>query len=389
MDLEVLRAITPGCRHRNYLNNAGASLMTQPVLDTVVDHLRREAEIGAYSAQAEAMERIEAVYASAARLIGARPAEIALMENATRSWQAAFYSLHLGPGDRVITGRAEYGSNVLAYLQVCARTGAEVVVAPDDASGQVDVDALAGLIDDRTKLIGITHVPTNGGVVNPAAEIGAVARAAGIPYLLDACQSVGQFPVDVESIGCDFLSATGRKFLRAPRGVGFLYVRESALGLLDPWVAEMQSASRGDGDALVWMPGSQRFETFERNNAAQLGLGVAIEAALGIGIESIGGRTEYLGRYLRDGLSGLPGVACHDLGVRRCAIVTATVAGRDSAGVVDALAARNITVTATDEHSNQFDERTRGLGSMVRFSPHYFNTEEELDAAVAAVRELI
>jgi selenocysteine lyase/cysteine desulfurase len=219
----------------------------------VTAHLELEAAIGGYEAADQERDRIDATYAHIARLIGGRPGEVALFDNSTRAWNAAFYSMTFKPGDRILTGRAEYGSNVLAYLQTARRTGAEVVVVPNDASGQLDTAALADLIDDRTRLVGVSHVPTSGGLVNPAAEIGRITRAAGVPFLLDATQSVGQFPVDVADIGCDMLTATGRKFLRGPRGTGFLWVRPEALDHLEPHVTE---SPRPPGTASAASPGT-------------------------------------------------------------------------------------------------------------------------------------
>ena len=217
LDLDRLRADTPGSSHRVHLNNAGAALMPQPVLDAMIGYLRREGEIGGYETAAEAAPRLDAVYGSVARLIGAAPDEVALTENATVAWQMGFYALAAGfrSGDRILTARAEYAANYVAFLQVAHRTGAMIEVVPDDATGALDPDALSAMIDDRVRLIAITWVPTNGGLVNPAAEVGRIARAHGIPYLLDACQAVGQMPVDVAALGCDLLAATGRKFLRA------------------------------------------------------------------------------------------------------------------------------------------------------------------------------
>ncbi|MEU4426350.1 aminotransferase class V-fold PLP-dependent enzyme [Actinoplanes sp. NPDC024001] len=389
MDVAALRAITPGCKHRLHLNNAGAGLMSQPTLDAMTAHLRAEAELGGYEAADAAADQIAGVYAGLAELLGGRPSEIALFDNSTHAWQAAFYSLPLSPGDRILTGRAEYGSNVFAYLQVAQRSGAEIVVVPNDEHGQIDTAALAGLIDERTRLIGLTHVPTSGGLVNPAAEVGRIARAAGVPFLLDATQSVGQFPVDVEQIGCDFLCGTGRKFLRGPRGTGFLWVRKSILDRLDPHVAEIRSAVWEGGRNFSWVPGARRLETWENSYINIVGLGAAVRQALDLGMDVIGRRTAQLGARMRGLLDDTPGVRTYDLGEVRCAIVTAKVDGIPAEEVVTRLAASGVNVTATEADDNQFDTEDRGVHPLVRFSPHYYNTSDELEHAAALVGAMV
>jgi selenocysteine lyase/cysteine desulfurase len=389
MDVDALRAGTPGCRHRIHLNNAGAALMSQETLDAVVGHLRLEAELGGYEAAGAAAGRVARVYSGLAELLGGRSDEIALFDNATHAWQAAFYAVPLRAGDRVLTGRNEYGSNVLAYLQAARRAGAEIVVVPNDESGQIDTYALGDLIDDRTKLIGITHVPTAGGLVNPAAEVGRIARAAGVPYLLDATQSVGQFPVDVEEIGCDFLCGTGRKFLRGPRGTGFLWVRDGILDRLDPHLVEIQSAAWDGARGFDWVPGAQRFSTWEMNYAAVLGLGAAVDQALNLGLDEIGKRNAELGDRMRGLLEDTPGVTVHDLGRRQCAIVTATVEGVESEEVMARLATSGVNVTSTVPAHQQFDTEDRNPPPMVRFSPHYYNTEDEIEHAAALVSAMV
>ena len=332
IDIERARRDTPAASEVVHFNNAGAALMPAPVLQAQLRHLQLEAEIGGYEAAAAADDRIEAIYDSIARLLNADRGEIALVENATVAWDMAFYSVAFAAGDRILTAEAEYASNYIAFLQVARRSGAVVEVVPSDEAGELDVEALERMIDERVKLIAITHVPTNGGLVNPAAAIGRVARAHGILYLLDACQSVGQMPIDVAAIGCDMLSATGRKYLRGPRGTGFLYVRRAVLDRLEPPFLDLQAATWVEPDRYEMRPDARRFENWERNVAGQLGLGAAVDYALGWGLADIAGRVEPLAAELRRRLAAIPGVSVRDLGRRRCGIVTFTVEGKPARG---------------------------------------------------------
>src|SRR6266536_2715268 len=306
IDVARARRETPGCEHVTHLNNAGSSLPPQPVLEAVVGHLELEARVGGYEAHEQNEAAIERFYGAAAELLVARPEEIAFASSATRAWDMAFYAFPFDRGDRILTAVAEYISNYIAYIQIAERTGVEVIPVPNDEYGQVSVDALRELVDERVKLIAITHVPTNGGLVNPAAEIGAVAREGGIPYLLDACQSVGQLPVDVEELGCDVLSATGRKFLRGPRGTGFLYVRRGLLEHLEPPLLDGHAAEwQEDGDYRI-RDDARRFENWESFVAGKLGLGAAVDYALQLGLEPIRDRVQALAAQLRGCLAEVP-----------------------------------------------------------------------------------
>ena len=388
MEIQALRAQTPGCANRIHLNNAGAALLAQPTLDAMTAQLRLEAEIGGYEAAAAVRDAVAATYAGLAELVGGRADEIALFDNATHAWNAAFYSIPLRPGDQILTGHAEYGSNVLAYWQAARRAGAEVIVVPNDEYGQLDLAALERLAGERTRLIGVSHVPTSGGLVQPAAAIGRIARDRGALYLLDATQSAGQFPLDVAAIGCDMLTGTGRKFLRGPRGTGFLWVRTAALDRLDPFVAEIESATWDGHRGFTWAAGARRFATWEHSYVNVLGLGAAERQALDLGLDAIGQRCAALGARLRDQLGDLPGVSTHDLSQTRCAIVTAKIGNMPATAAAAALRQAGVNVNTTVPEDNQLDTEIRPVHPLVRFSPHCYNTEAEIDRATQLVATL-
>jgi len=387
IDLTSVRADTPGAAFVTHFNNAGASLVPQPVLDTIVNYLNEEARHGGYEVAEAHSDDLRAVYGTLAELVGADRSEIAMVDSATRAWDLAFSAMTFRAGDRILTTESEYASNVIAFVQVANRSGVSVEVVPNRPTGEIDVDALDAMIDDRVRLIAINHVPTNSGLVNPAAELGRVANAHGVPYLLDACQSVGQMPIDVRAIGCDMLSVTSRKFLRGPRGAGFLYVGSAMLDRLEPAVLDLHGARLEAADRIVMRPDARRFELWERSAALVLGMGAAAAYAMEIGLDAIWERDATLAALMRTTLTDLSGVTVHDIGSVKGAIVTFSVAGREAGDVKRALHERAINVSVVTPSSAPFDTAERGLPAVVRASVHYFNTEQEIDRLVAAVAD--
>jgi cysteine desulfurase / selenocysteine lyase len=385
IDVGRVRAETTGCVERIHFNNAGCSLPPDPVFHAVVGHLELERRIGGYEAAERAAERVANTYKALARLLNCAPDEIACVENATRAWDMAFYALAFRPGDRILTGVSEYASNYIAFLQTARRSGVGIDVVPDDDAGQLSLRALEDMIDERVKLIAITHVGTQGGLVNPAAAIGRIARAHGITYLLDACQSVGQMPIDVEAMGCDILSATGRKYLRGPRGTGFLYVRRALIQDLEPPFLDLHAATWTGMNAFEIRPDAKRFETFETYVAGRIGLGVAADYACNLGLEAIAQRVRRLAATLRDGLSALPGVTVRDRGEELCGIVTFTKDGASASAIRQRLGAERINVSVSVITAARLDLEARGLPELVRASVHYYNTEDEIERFCAAL----
>ena len=384
-DVNRARRETRGCAEIIHFNNAGASLMPAPVAASLHEYLRDEELYGGYETVERRHDGLQNFYNASAKLLNCAPDEIAFAENATRAWDMVFYAINFAPGDRILTTVSEYGSNVIAYLQVAQLRGVEVVFVPDDEYGQIDVAALKDRVDERTKLISISYIPTGGGLVNPAAEVGKIARAAGVPYLLDACQAVGQIPLDVEALGCTMLSGTGRKYLRGPRGTGLLYVARDWIEQLNPPFLDQHAADLTSASTYTVRKDALRFENWEQNFGGKLGLGVAIDYALQWGLEATWTRIQQLADTLRAELADVAGVVIADQGQTRCGIVTFTVGDASASAIKSALATSNIHVTVSDGSGTRVSYDRRGISETVRASVHYFNTDEEVHKFVAAL----
>lgn len=387
IDVGRLRADTPGVANVAHLNNAGSALMPTPVLESITGYLIEEASIGGYETRRKRTNDIEAVYHSVADLIGAYRSEIALSDNATRAWDMLFYSLGLGPNDRIITTTSEYASNWAAYLHLRNTRGVTIDVAPDTSSGEIDVAALEKMIETGpTALVTLNHMPTNGGLVNPVTDVGDVTSRHGVPFLLDATQTVGQLPIDIRKIKCDMLVGTSRKYLRGPRGIGFLYIQKDFSDTLDPVFVELENAPVILPDRIVLASGAHRFETWEKAYALVIGFGTAVDYATNIGIDAIWRRIEGLASKLRLMLDEIDDVAVLDLGSVKGGIVTFTVEGRQVLEVRELLSERGINVSTSSVFSSPLDMHNREIEGLIRASVHAYNDEEELFELVDAIR---
>jgi selenocysteine lyase/cysteine desulfurase len=391
VDVANIRSETPGLAHRVHLNNAGASLMPEPVLGAIRSHLELEARIGGYEAAAEAKAAIESAYEAVASLLSTSPDRVAMTEHATASFVAALSSVPFAPGDVLVTTRNDYVSNQIQYLSLAHRLGVEIVRVPDAPEGGVDLTTMEETIHRRRpKLVAVTHVPTNSGLVQDVEGIGRMCRSRDILYLVDGCQSVGQMPIDVESIGCDFFSATSRKYLRGPRGAGFLYVSDRVLeGGLEPLFPDMRGADWIDEDLYQPAPDARRFESWEFAWALVLGTGAAAAYALAIGLEPIRERVRDLAGDLRLLLSEVPGVTVLDRGAELGATVTADVRGHVPADLVAELRRRGINTGAQSRIDAVIDYDAKGVDGALRVSPHYFNDRSDLEAMVTALTEIV
>jgi len=389
INIERLRRDTPGVKKVTHFNNAGAALMPTPVIEAVETYFEREALYGGYETHRKCGNQIEAVYQSLSELIGADRSEVALADNATRAWDVLFYSLGLGEGDRIVTTTSEYVSNWAAYLHVRDRDGVVVDVVPDTADGDIDIEALEAMVKQReTALITLNHMPTNGGLVNPAAAVGEVASRYGVLYLLDACQTIGQMPIDVGNIKCDMMTGTSRKYLRGPRGIGFLYVAEDLAQRLQPVFVEVENAPVVLSDSFSLAGGAHRFETWEKSYAGVAGFGAAIDYAVDIGIREMWERIQDLASTLRQQLAMIDGVTVLDRGGVKGGIVSFDVEGRQTLEIRELLSERSINVSTSTPFSAPYDMHHRGIEGLVRASVHAYNTDDEIDDLVSAVQVL-
>jgi cysteine desulfurase/selenocysteine lyase len=378
-DIALIRSQTKGAANLIHFNNAGASLPPDEVVETVIDYLRDEAQYGGYETEARNGQNLAEVYELIARLINADRDEIAIMENASAAWITAFKGIDFQEGDEIITSEMEYTSNLIGLMDIKKTRGVRVNVISNDEHGNFPLQELEDAISPRTKLIAVTHIPSSGGTILPIKEIGEIANRYSVLYMVDACQSAGQLPLDVKAIKCDILSATGRKYLRAPRGTGFLYVKKSAQDRIRPLLLDQHATVNITLDGYTLRSDAQRYELYEKSRALTLGLGKAITYAINIGLDNIWHRIQFLSTELRNKLNAIPGVVVHDRGSEQCGIVTFSIRGHESAEVKNQLAKLGINVSVGAAPATLIYMEKHRLKSIIRASVHYYNTEEEIN----------
>lgn len=384
-ELMQFRKDTRGTAHTIHFNNAGTSLPPDVVVETVINYLQEEAVHGGYETEDKYREALENVYSLVARLINAGPDEVAITENASTAWWLAFHGLDLRKGDVIITSEMEYVTNMLGFIYVQKKYGVITEMIPNDAQGNFSLQALEAAITPATRLIAITHIASTAGGMMPIIEIGKIARRHNVLYLIDACQSAGHVPIDVQEINCDILSVTGRKYLRAPRGTGFLYVRKQVQDMLRPVFMDGHGAWITDANDIEPRNDARRFELYEKNRAVMLGLGKAVEYALRVGVDRIWQRIQQLAGLLRKQLEDIPSVTVHDAGDQQCGIVTFSVRGTDSALVKKQLVEKHINVSVGPAKATPVYMKKHHLDFVVRASVHYYNTAAEIKELCNAV----
>ncbi len=390
IDIEPLRADTPGCARGAHFNAAGSALMPRPVIDAIRAHLELEAELDGYRAAERQQALIDDTYSAYAELLGAKASQIAICENATDAFSRALSSIALRDGDLVLTSDNDYVSNQITYLSLRERLGIRLERFPEDPRGGFDPDAADRMIRaHRPRVVALTHVPTNSGLVQPVAAVKDACAVTGAYFLLDACQSVGQLELDVGALGCDFLSASARKFLRGPRGSGVLYASERVLdeGLM-PLYPDLRGARWREPDRFEPAPGARRFETWENPYSLVIGAGVAVRYALAIGVRAIERHLRERAATMRAALTEIDGIRVLDRGETRCAIVTFTHARRSAAEIIAHLDRHRVTAAATDRDSAVIDFADKHTDWAIRVAPHCYTSQHDIDRLLSAVAAL-
>lgn len=390
-EIAQFRKDTPGTSSLIHLNNAGAAFMPLGVKKNIDHYLQMEMDYGGYETAALQKEGLDAFYTNFAKLINAKASQIAFATNATDAYNKALSAIPFRQGDVILTTLNDYVSNQIAFLQIKQLWGVQIVHARDVPEGGVDPQDMVQKMDQyHPKLVAVTHVPTNSGLIQPIEAIGKACRERNILYLVDACQSIGQLVLDVEKIGCDFLSGTGRKFLRGPRGTGFLFVSDRVLEQhLAPLFLDLHSAAWSAEDEFEALGNAKRFELWEKPYAFMLGAAVAAAYTNEIGMDRIEKRVKWLAQYLRDGLQAIPPIRVLDLGVEKAGIVTLHLPDWQAPHLHQHLLQQGINSAYTSQAYNRFDMGKKKVDWLLRLSPHYYNTVEELDVVLKVMENIV
>ena len=388
LDIEKIRSETPGCKTKIHFNNAGSSLSPRCVTAAVIDYLDREQLIGGYEAAEEAKDLVDNFYANLSDLLNCKESEISFIENSTRAWELAIHSISWSPGDQIITGENEYGSNYIGLLHLAKQRSLDIVTIPNGDDGTISLSYLEQSINSRTKLIALTHIASQRGDIQPARSVGTIAQKHNVLFLLDACQSVGQIKLDTKAINCDFLCGSGRKYLRGPRGTGFLFVKSKTIKTLEPIFLDLHSATWNHAKSYEFVKNARMYECWERNVAAMIGLTTAIEYLSYLGIDAVESRIKQLSLSLTSELSDLRDVNVLEKSNFSSGIITFTVDGIDATSLKNELQKADINISVCKQKNARLDLGKECTGDVNRASLHYYNTQQEISRFLKQLKKL-
>ncbi len=380
IDIQKIRKDTLYCEDKLFLSSAGCSLPPKSMFEKMHAYNRLEEEFGGYEIEARMASERNSFYEETAKLINCKPENISFQYSASEGFSRALSAISFKENDVILTTDDDYISNFIAFISLKKRFGIRIARCKNTETGELDlVDFEQRIVIEKPVLVAITHVPTNSGLVQPVAEVGTLCKKYNILYLLDACQAVGQLVVDVQKIGCDFLNATGRKFLRGPRTSGFLFISDNVLNLgLEPLFIDRRGASWTATENYEVQKSALRFEPMERG-VEIIGLAEAVRYANEIGIQNIENYNKIIGEKLRENLSQIPNIQLLDKGSVQSNIITFNVKNKTLPEVDSYLRANKIYFSQSLKSFAIIDFTKKGVDWAIRFSPHYFNTLNEMD----------
>lgn len=377
----------------HYFNNCGAGLMSPQTLNVIENHLRREIAVGAYRAAQESRIPMEEFYGRVARLLNAAsPNDVAFMDSASRAWNMALYGAELRPGDRVLTLSSEFGTNVLTLFHRARQVGASVEVIQCDAEGHFAMDDFAAAIAKGARMVAISHVVAHASIVNPVHEIGQLTNRYGAIYLVDGCQGVGQISVDVEAIQCDAYTGTGRKWLRGPRGTGFLYVKSSApfrTPHIDLSAADLVIGKDGQVVGVEVRTDARQFELWERSVAGMLGLSSAIGEYLAMQPGYVTDRIQTQADRLRAVVSDNPHLRLLGRRQSESGVIGFYLTEPKREGVVrENIERAGLGISTMSSWDCPLHFPQNGATTIFRLAPHYYTDESSMIAACEVLSQL-
>lgn len=399
-ELTALRADFPILRQQinghplAWLDNAATTQKPWAVIDALsrfYQHDNSNVHRGAHTLAARATDAYENARATVQRFLKAKsPREIVFVRGTTEAINLVAQSFGrsvLGPGDEVIVTTLEHHANIVPWQMVCRQTGAVLRAVPITDTGEVDIGAYAGMLGPRTKIVGLSHVSNVLGTVLPVREMTAMAHAVGARVLIDAAQSVAHVPVDVCAIGCDFFVFSGHKIF-GPTGVGALYGRLELLDAMPPWQGGGNMIDRVRFEETTYAPVPAKFEAGTGILADAVGLGAAIDYVQRIGLERIARHEHGLVQQAMRELAAIPGVRLYGTAPGKAAVAAFLIDGVEPERVGKFLDTKGIAVR-TGHHCAQPTMDRFGVRGMVRPSFAFYNTYEEIDRLIRALREML
>ncbi|WP_129358317.1 MULTISPECIES: aminotransferase class V-fold PLP-dependent enzyme [Micrococcaceae] len=392
MKWQRVRDETPVTHRYAYFDTAAAAPPVRSAVQAMTDYLAKTVDSGPYlpSLRAEIYRKIEDIRGKTARFIGAEPEEIAFTRNGTESISLIGRGIVWRAGDELILPDTEMLSNVAIWRQLESEIGIRIVTVRADEHGLIDPTSVANAISERTRLISFVSLSNVTGAVQPVAQICQVARKAGVLTHVDAAQSLGMIPTDINQIGCDFLSACTRKGLRSVEGSGILYVRQEHISNLSPVLAGWWNASIGEDGGIGFPDTARRFEAGSPNVPVILALEKAIDYAENIGVADIEAHVRELTEYAVTKIRSIDGASVYGPpdSTHRLGIIPFNVAGIDPAELVAALAEQGIIIESGHFMATPI-LKAYGIETMARASLHYFNSQTEIDRMTSIIKSFL